>query len=123
MSNRLFITVLTANKRERERGKKNHARTTRSKHTSTILPLGRPPPKAQSNVKQPLGKVSLYGRKKQISPTFNLHYDVLSSKTPGMIWVVGRAVSKLYINACSVKGKVSGAKIFEIFTFNIDIDG
>lgn len=27
--------------------------------TSTILPLGNPPPRAKSNVKQPLGKVSL----------------------------------------------------------------
>lgn len=27
--------------------------------TSTILPLGRPPPRAKSSVKQPLGKVSL----------------------------------------------------------------
>jgi hypothetical protein len=35
-------------------------------NTSTILPFGRPPPKAKSKDKQPLGKVSLQhsGRQK-----------------------------------------------------------
>jgi len=37
-------------------------------NTSTILPLGRPPPKAQSKVKQPLGKVSLQ--------TFKMKYKI-----------------------------------------------
>ena len=32
---------------------------TKRGNTSTILPLGRPPPKAKSNVIQPLGNVSL----------------------------------------------------------------
>lgn len=34
-------------------------------NTSTILPLGSPPPKAKSSVKQPLGKVSLQWLKKE----------------------------------------------------------
>jgi hypothetical protein len=54
----VFEFFKNVNKKHQGKLKEKHEDIQRV-NTSTILPLGRPPPKAKSNVKQPLGKVSL----------------------------------------------------------------
>lgn len=82
--------------------------------TSTILPLGRPPPNAKSSVKQPLGKVSLQEICYKVNSTFKSYpkYSMLDclmhlAKTHNKQSNINRTLHSFYLTLHKMKGNIS----------------